>query len=132
MSQALTALAELSSAFRDQDVDRLLGLFSERPDVTYAGSELGERATGPAALEVLLTQVLGRDEAYAFDLPDVRVAEVGDALSVLAEGTGTAHPTDGEPETFAYRLTGVLVNEHDRWVWLLLVGSEPTAPAEPG
>ncbi len=126
-----TALADLSSAFRDQDVDRLLGLFSQRPEVTYAGSELGERASGRGDLGVLLTQVLGRDEAYAFDLPDVRVAAVGDAVSVLAEGTGTAHPATGDRETFAYRLTGVLVREQDRWVWLLLVGSEPTAPAEP-
>ena len=127
MSAALTALADLSSAFRDQDVDRLLGLFSERPEVTYAGSELGERATGPADLAALLTQVLSRDEAYAFDLTDVRVAKVGDALSVLAEGAGTAHTAGREPVTFGYRLCGVLVRERGRCVWLLLVGGEPAA-----
>lgn len=127
MSAALTALADLSNAFRDQDVDRLLGLFSKRPEVTYAGSELGERATGPADLAALLTQVVGRDEAYAFDLTDVRIAEVGDVLSVLAEGTGTAHAAGREPVTFGYRLTGVLVRERGRWVWLLLVGGEPVA-----
>ena len=125
MSAAVTALAELSSAFRDQDVDRLLSLFSERPEVTYAGSELGECATGPADLAALLTRVLGRDEAYAFDLPDVRVADLGDALSVLAEGTGTAHTPAGEPETLPSRVTGVLVSERGRWSWLLLVGGEP-------
>ena len=97
MSAAVTALAELSSAFRDQDVDRLLSLFSERPEVTYAGSELGECTTGPADLAALLTRVLGRDEAYAFDLPDVRVADLGDALSVLAEGTGTRTPPPASP-----------------------------------
>ena len=124
---ARAALDQLSSAFRDRDVERLLSLFSARPEVTYAGSELGERATGRGDLTALLTQVLGRAEAYAFDLPDVRVAEVGDALSVLAEGTGVAHGPTGDPETFAYRLTGVLVREQGRWVWLVLVGSEPTA-----
>lgn len=122
-----TALADLSSAFRDQDVDRLLSQFSQRPEVTYAGSELGERATGRGDLAALLTVVLGRDEAYAFDLPDVRAAAVGEALSVLAEGTGTAYTATGDPETFAYRVTGVLVSEQGRWVWLMLTGSEPTA-----
>jgi len=127
MSAALTALADLSNTFFDQDVDRLLGLFSKRPEVTYAGSELGERATGPADLAALLTEVVGRDEAYAFDLTDVRIAEVGDALSVLAEGTGTAHAAGRELVTFGYRLTGVLVSERGRWVGCCWSVAKPVA-----
>ncbi len=43
-------LRALSKAFSTRDTEGLLRLFSSTAGVTYAGSESGEKATGPAEL----------------------------------------------------------------------------------
>jgi ketosteroid isomerase-like protein len=139
-------LHALSSAFQTRDAEGLLRLFSSSATVTYAGSESGEKATGPTELRRLLTDLLGRPVAYSFDLRDVTYSEHDDLVWLLADGDCTQTGDDGSTETFAYRLTGVLAkegaadqraandsgandsgaNDSGQWRWLLLAGSEPT------
>lgn len=120
-------LAELSAAFHGRHVGRLLALFADHPQVTYAGSEQGERATGTPALASLLTRLLAREQAYAFEFPHPSWLPAGEAIGVLADGTGTGTSRDGAVETFAYRLCGILLPDGTGWRWLLLSGSEPAA-----
>jgi ketosteroid isomerase-like protein len=119
-------LGALSSAFRTKDAEGLLRLFSTTATVTYAGSESGEKATGPTELRRLLSDLLGRPLAYSFEFPDITFSEQNELVWVLAEGDGTQTDDDGMTETFPYRLTGVLAHEDAQWRWLLLAGSEPT------
>jgi len=119
-------LRALSTAFQARDTEGLLRLFSSTATVTYAGSESGEKATGPTELRSLLTDVLARPTAYSFDLRDITYAEHSEVVWLLADGEGTETGADGATETFPYRLTGVLANENAQWRWLLLAGSEPT------
>jgi ketosteroid isomerase-like protein len=124
-------LQALSSAFQTKDAEGLLRLFSSTATVTYAGSESGEKATGPAELRRLLTDLLGRPVAYSFDFPDITYSEHDELVWLLADGSCTQTRHDGATETFDYRLTGVLADESNadesaRWRWLLLAGSEPT------
>lgn len=118
-------LVELSAAFGARDAGGLLTLFSEDRQVTYAGSENGERATGRRALAGLFTELLARDQTYTFDFPHPSWLDIGHAVGVLADGTGTATSRDGTVETFPYRLCGVLIPASTGWRWLLLSGSEP-------
>lgn len=126
-SEALVhdAVAALSDAFAARDVDAVLACFAPG-EVLYAGSEAGEWAIGRPALAALLDEVLGRDEAYAFAPVMPRGVRRGGLLHVLCDATGTATGRSGESETFAYRLTGVLEQHGERWLWRSLSGSEPT------
>lgn len=123
-------LSDLSAAFATRDPERLLGLFSATADVTYAGSERGERATGPTELRRMLSDLLARPQTYTFDFPAVTFSEHSGLVWLLADGDCTETSADGVTDTFAYRLTGVLARETGRWRWLVLVGSEPTEPDE--
>jgi ketosteroid isomerase-like protein len=118
-------LRALSTAFQTQDVEALLRQFSTTSTVTYAGSEPGEKATGPTELRLLLSDLLGRPTAYSF--ADITFSQHNELVWLLADGDCTQTGNDGATETFAYRLTGVLANEGAQWRWLLLAGSEPTA-----
>lgn len=121
-------LGSLSRAFQAQDVEGLLRLFSATAPVTYQGSESGEKATGPAELRRLLSDLLGRPKAYSFEFGNVIFGERDGLVWLLAEGDGTETGDDGATATFPYRLTGVLTKEEAQWRWLVLVGSEPSAP----
>jgi ketosteroid isomerase-like protein len=119
-------LRALSTAFRTKDTEGLLRLFSTTATVTYAGSEPGEKATGPTELRRLLSDLLSRPMAYSFKFKDITFSEQNELVWLLADGDCTQTGDDGRQETFPYRLTGVLANEGDMWRWLLLAGSEPT------
>jgi ketosteroid isomerase-like protein len=119
-------LRALSTAFQTKDAEGLLGLFSTTATATYAGSESGEKATGPTELRRLLSDLLGRPVAYSFEFRDITFSERNELVWLLADGDCIQTGDDGMTETFAYRLTGVLANEGARWRWLLLAGSEPS------
>jgi len=121
-------LSALSTAFATRDTEGLLRLFSATAGVTYAGSERDEKATGPTELRRLLSDLLARPQTYSFEFPAVTFSEHSGLVWALADGDCTENGLDGETDTFAYRLTGVLAREADQWRWLVLVGSEPTAP----
>ena len=123
-------LSALSTAFATRDTEGLLRLFSATAGVTYAGSERGEKATGPAELRLLLSGLLARPQTYSFDFPAVTFSEHSGLVWLLADGDCTETSEDGKTDTFAYRLNGVLARETARWRWLVLVGSEPTEPGE--
>ena len=118
-------LQGLSTAFRTHDLEGLLHLLSSTASVTYAGSEQGEKATGHGDVRALLSDLLSRPMAYAFDFPDLTFGEHSGLVWLVADGDCTESAADGSAETFAYRLTGVLADENGQWRWLMLAGSEP-------
>jgi len=120
-------LRQLSTAFETRDLAALTDQFSATDVVTYAGSESGEKATSPREVRRLLSGLLSRPVAYAFEFGDLTFDERQGTVWLLAEGEGTQIGDDGTTEMFPYRLTGVLVYERAHWRWLMLVGSEPTA-----
>jgi len=119
-------LRALSTAFQMKDIEGLLQLFSSSAAVTYAGSESGEKATGPTELRRLFSDLLGRPVAYSFEFRDLTFSEQNELVWLLADCDCTQTGDDAATVTFPYRLTGVLANESAQWRWLLLAGSEPT------
>jgi hypothetical protein len=128
-SVARAALATLSAAFHAQDRDRLVEQFSPEPGATYAGSEVGEIATGRQQLVELFSHLFARPERYRFEFHDIRAASSGSTLWILADGHGHESVAHGEDETFPYRVSGLLVQEFGAWRWVLLSGAEPTPPS---
>lgn len=120
-------LRRLSTAFQTQDVEALMRLLSTTSAVTYAGSESGERATGPSQVRRLLSDLLAGPMAYSFEFSDITFSEQDGLVWLLADGDCTQSGDGGATQTFPYRLAGVLVNESAGWRWLLLAGSEPTS-----
>jgi len=88
-------LHALSAAFQSKDVEALLRLFSTDPAVTYAGSEFNEKATGPAEVRALLSELLGRPATYSFDFGDLTFSEHHGLVWLLADGQGTETRQDG-------------------------------------
>ena len=107
------------------------GVLSTTATVTYAGSESGEKATGPTELRLLLSDLLGRPMSYSFEFGEITFSEHNEMVWLPADGYGTQTGDDGATETFPYRLTGVLANESAQWRWRLLAGSEPTPGLAP-
>jgi SnoaL-like domain len=119
-------LSDLCAAFSARDVERMLLMFSDAPNATYAGSEVGEKAAGPVELRRLFTELFARDAVYSFTFPALSHASIGDGAAwILAEGEGTESRPHAAPVVFAYRIVGILVLERQQWRWAVLSGSEP-------
>jgi ketosteroid isomerase-like protein len=120
------AVRELSAAFAARDLPAALACFAPGDDVGYAGSERAETATGRAALTALLTEVLGRDEAYSWVATSVTVHERGATAYVFAEADGSVRTDAGVTDAFAYRVSGLVELVGNRWLWRHCQGGEPT------
>src|SRR5580765_4589072 len=103
----LSAAEALSDAFDARDLAAALDCFAGDDDLTYVGSEPGERAVGRPAVAALLGDLFARPEAYSWRLTDTAVWIHGDAAGLCSEAVGRARGADGSEE-FAYRLTGSL------------------------
>ena len=121
----VAAVDRLAAAFGARDVARALACFVPDADITYVGSEAGERAEGRAAVEALFRDLFARDEAYTWRARDVSVHRYGSVAFVVAEADGSVVRDSGEREEFAYRLSGLLETVGGEWRWRACIGSEP-------
>lgn len=127
----------LGDAFASGDVATVLRRFAADGDVLYAGSEAGEVAVGAAAVSALLEDLFARDERYSWRCRAVHVLRlhpgaVGPSVAVVAEATLTVHPVAGGApieNDLPYRVSGLLEEEGDRWVWRMCQGAETAPPA---
>ena len=110
---AINAIAALSDAFRNRDIEAALACFADDPSTIYAGSEQGEIAVGPEALRELLERVFDRDESYSWETDQLWESQQDDLHTVMAELTGTVHFNSGDSSPFPYRLSGVVRVEND-------------------
>ena len=73
-------LRDFSTAFHTKDAEGLLQLFSSTATVTYAGSEPGEKATGPTELRRLPSDLLRRPMAHSLEFRDITFSEQNEGL----------------------------------------------------
>lgn len=119
------AVDRLGAAFGARDVAAALACFVPDADITYVGSEAGERAEGRAAVEALLADLFARDEAYSWRAREVSVHRYGPVAFLIAETDATVVTDAGGREQFAYRLSGLLQLVDGEWRWRACMGSEP-------
>jgi uncharacterized protein (TIGR02246 family) len=123
----LAVFDAFDSALKRKDVDAIVDLFADDPDVELWGSDMSERAVGKRAIRGLLEGLFSRlpesSVARTFEEPRVHVS--GDVAWVTAAGTASWEP-DGERRVIAYRVTAVMVRTADGWRWHTHNGSQPT------
>ena len=99
-----------------------LASFTEDPDATLIGSEIGEIAMGPDGLREFLSTLYAQPYRVLFSISERKISVAGNVAWFTAEGTYRLS-TGGDPAP--YRLVGVLERRRDRWLWQLFSGSEP-------
>jgi hypothetical protein len=120
----LAALHRLNLAVAGHDLAGVLALFSKDDDVMLVGSEAGELALGPIAVEAFFRRVFDRPVHYSWLWHTVSVSAVDKVAWVLADGEVVLRDDD-EISRRPYRITGVLKCTGGVWRWQQFHGSEP-------
>jgi ketosteroid isomerase-like protein len=117
------------SALKRRDVDAIVDLFADDPDVQLWGSALHERAVGKLEIRGMLVDLFSRlpesSVERTFEEPQVSIS--GDVAWLTAAGTARWEP-GGETRVISYRVTAVLVRTSDGLRWHTHNGSQPTEP----
>jgi uncharacterized protein (TIGR02246 family) len=124
----LEVVDALDAAFARRDASAVLDLFVEDDDIVFFGSAQTEQAMGRAELSRRLAALLALPEVAegSFEVAwgERRVRIDGDVAWVTALGHAT-WSSSRRVVDFPYRLSGVLLRRHGRWLWHSHHGSEP-------
>ena len=125
--EVIAALAAFDTALKARNVDAIVDLFADDPDVELWGSDLSERAVGKLEIRALLEGLFSRlpesSVVRTFEEPRVHIA--GDVAWMTAAGTAKTE-AGGEPRAIPYRVTAVMVRAADGWRWHTHNGAQPT------
>jgi ketosteroid isomerase-like protein len=127
LSDVAAVFHAFDAALKRKDVDALVDLFADEPDVELWGSDLSERAVGRLEIRSLLESLFSRlpesSVDRTFEKPRVHVS--GDVAWVTAAGTARWE-SDGGPRVIPYRVSAILVRTKHGWRWHTHNGSQPT------
>jgi ketosteroid isomerase-like protein len=123
----LHAGSTLADAFRLRDLEAALACFVPDDDISYVGSEPGERADGAAAVTALLTELFARPEAYCWEVQAASVHTRAGIAYLSCETVGRVRTDAGHGESFPYRISGLLERTASGWLWRACHGCEPHA-----
>jgi hypothetical protein len=124
----LAAVRRLSDAFASRDATAAIACFVPADDISYAGSEQGERAQGRDAVASLFGSLFARAEAYSWRVTDLIAHDFATHAYVSAEAEGMAVTDGGDHDAFPYRLCGLLEPDGDGWAWRACHASVPEPP----
>jgi hypothetical protein len=96
--------------------------FTDDADVALFGSEVSDRAIGPAEVRAHFVAIYARPYRILFDLAPSKVSAHGNVAWLTADGTYRLSTGD---ERKPYRLTAVFERRQGKWLWQLFSGSEP-------
>jgi hypothetical protein len=123
--QLLASVRRLSDAFATRDVTAALACFVAADDISYVGSEQGERAQGREAVAGLFGSLFARAETYSWQAGELIAHHGAGYAYVTVEAEGLAISDGGDREVFPYRLCGLLEPTGDRWAWRACHASVP-------
>jgi ketosteroid isomerase-like protein len=124
-TEVLRPASMLADAFGRRDLHAALDCFVADDDISYVGSEPGERADGAAAVAALLTELFGRPEAYSWDIETATVHATAGMAYLTCEAIGQVRTDAGHQESYPYRLSGLLEQTESGWLWRACHGCEP-------
>jgi hypothetical protein len=122
------AVRRLSDAFATRDAQAALACFVPANDISYVGSEQGERAHGRRAVAALFASLFARAEAYSWQATELVCHRRADYAYVTVEADGLAVADAGDRDVFPYRLCGLLEPRSDGWAWRACQASVPEPP----
>lgn len=119
-------LYKLVEAYRIGDVDLLLSLFAEDPDVTVIGLGLGERKVGLEAIRPHFERDFFDTSSILLEWKDFAFSGTGPVAWVSAEANVKILSKIAEVST-DIRFTAVLEKREDQWLFLQMHNSVPFA-----
>jgi|KBSSwiStaDraftv2_1062776.scaffolds.fasta_scaffold150139_4 ketosteroid isomerase-like protein len=117
------ALIRLNGLLSRRDLS-IVDEFVDCEDALLIGSEVGERARGPAQIEAFFEELFAKPEALSFAWREVDVSVHGDVAWIHADGE-VVFKGDSSEVRKPYRLAGVLEPRYGDWKWRLFQGSQP-------
>jgi ketosteroid isomerase-like protein len=118
---AQTSLNQLTTLVFQRD-PVVVAVFTD--DALLVGSEPGEIAGGRAQLQSFFERIFERPIRISWEWDDIRASTSGEVCWLFAEGVVVLTADDRQIRA-PYRLSGVLVRVHDKWLWRQFHGSEP-------
>jgi len=105
---------------------QILEEFFPSEQVLLVGSDSGEIAKGSRELEAFFTRIFSRETTFSWEWERLDVAQAGEAAWFFAEGCVILN-SDNERRKNPYRVSGVLRQQENRWLWEQYHGSEPVS-----
>jgi ketosteroid isomerase-like protein len=123
---ALEILESFCSAFAHRDVEAVMSLFAEDPDIVVVTSE-ESLLRGHDEVSSFLIGYAEGSTTYSWEWERIEVSSVGPVAWLLAEGTERAVGEEAE-ERHPYRMTMVCALRDDRCLLMQVHGSSPHGP----
>lgn len=118
----LAAFNALIDHIANGRVSETAAAFTEDADVALFGSEVSDRAIGPAEVRAHFVAIYARPYRILFDLQPGKVSAHGNVAWLTADGNYRLSTGD---ERKPYRLTAVFERRAGKWLLQLFSGSEP-------
>ncbi|OPY74595.1 MAG: hypothetical protein A4E63_00675 [Syntrophorhabdus sp. PtaU1.Bin050] len=123
--EIMDTLGAFTRAYRDRNLDRMLGLFAPDPDVVFYGNGEDEKSIGLSGIKEQAEHDWSQSAAVSLQTKWVSVSMAGQVawlaadLEILAEGGGVEM-------SLPARLTAVLERRGEKWFFMQLHVSLPT------
>jgi ketosteroid isomerase-like protein len=122
---------QFNEAYARRDIDGLLALVAPDSDLVVLGTGADERRVGPAELKFQAERDWSQSEALAFELGWNSVSAAGSVAWLAAEATGRGK-VGGQEISFPLRLSAVLEQRQDKWLFVQMHLSTPAAGQDEG
>ena len=119
----LEILESFCSGFAARDVDDVMRLFAQDPDVVMVTSE-EPLLRGPDEIRAFLQGYVRGAATYSWTWDRREASAAGNVGWLLAEGMETA-AAEGREEKHPYRMSVVCENRDGRWLLVQIHGSSP-------
>ncbi|MBB6627257.1 nuclear transport factor 2 family protein [Nocardioides sp. KIGAM211] len=120
---AVEAVARLQRCLRERDVEGAVACFVE-DGATY-GADLGEHAHGHEELRDFMGLLFKLPVTVGWEFETIYARRSGDILWFVAPAQAVVTSSDGTVESLEFRLSGVLRDTPDGWLFELFNGTEP-------
>jgi uncharacterized protein (TIGR02246 family) len=118
-------------AYADNDLDAMINLFLEDPDIVVIGTGEDEWVQGCNELKKGLKRDITQSESIKVDFKDIKVSTIGAAAWTSSHMTMHAM-VSGEEMILKGRLTSVFEKVEDKWYFVHLHYSLPAVTQEIG
>jgi ketosteroid isomerase-like protein len=122
---------QFNEAYARRDIDTLLALIAPDSDVVLLGTGADERRVGPAEFKFQAERDWSQTDALAFELGWNSISAAGSVAWLAAEATGRGR-VNGQEMSFPLRMTAVLEQRKDKWLFVQMHVSAPAAGQSEG
>jgi ketosteroid isomerase-like protein len=127
----LATLDKLTESYAKRDMEGLMALIAPDDDLVLFGTGADERRVGRDEFRLQAERDWAQSEALDFQIGWHSVSAAGSVAWLAADGTGRGR-AGGQEFAFPFRLTAVLEQRGDEWLFVQSHFSLPSAAQEEG